>query len=109
MKRVTIKNLAGQETHGALIEDPTDWIASCVAANCWGLPERWTLHKDESLAQPYDESDVIAEETRELLLGKTAKYVKLRATYTVEVEDVTSSWALGIAIENRRKEYPTAE
>lgn len=69
MKRVIIKNLQGEQTHGALIEDPTDWIASCIAANVWGEP----------------------------------------GEYTVEVEDVTSSWALGIALENRRKEYPSAE
>jgi hypothetical protein len=69
MKRVIIKNLLGQEIFGAIIEDPADWVASCVASEAWGKPE----------------------------------------TYTVEVEDVTSSWALGIALENRRKEYPSAE
>ena len=40
MKKVTIKNLAGIQTHGAQMEDPTAWITECVAGNYWGLPER---------------------------------------------------------------------
>ena len=124
MKRVTIKNLAGQETHGALIEDPTDWIASCVASNSWGLPERWTLHKDEFLAQPYDEADVIGEETRivqpalEAVLDEAGvevfpaqpevsqKFVKLRSTYTIEITELGIEYQKEIIRNKRKAEYP---
>lgn len=43
MKKVIIKNLAGIETHGAEMEDPTQWIADCVANNYWGQPDEYTI------------------------------------------------------------------
>ena len=61
MKKVIIKNLAGIQTHGADMEDPSAWIAECVASNAWGKPERQVLHKDEPNAEPYDDADVIEE------------------------------------------------
>ena len=37
MKKVIIKNLDGIQTHGADMEDPTQWIAECQASNAWGI------------------------------------------------------------------------
>ena len=45
--------------------DPQTWIADGVAGNWWGKPERWSLHKDEPMADGYDEADVIEERTVE--------------------------------------------
>lgn len=53
MKRVIIKNLEGIQTHGAEMEDPTQWIADCVAKNSWGLPEEYTIEIID-LDQDYD-------------------------------------------------------
>ena len=129
MKKIIIKNLAGQKTHGAEMLDPTAWIAEGVANNWWGKPERWVPHKDEG--GEYDEADVLEEVTvidvpavepvliseaipgspavmdengnivqpeipevpavySEAIPAKTHKEVKLRAEYTVEIEDITA-------------------
>jgi hypothetical protein len=93
MKKVSIKNLEGIQTHGAQMEDPTAWITEGVAANWWGLPERWVLHKDELMAEAYDEADVLEEEMRDTLEGVAQKWVKLKAGYTVEIEDITAQVA----------------
>jgi hypothetical protein len=61
MKKVIIKNKEGQQTHGAEMLDPQAWIADGVAGNWWGKPERWVDHKDEPMAEGYDESDVLEE------------------------------------------------
>jgi len=52
------------------MEDPTEWIASCVAKNKWGLPER------EELDAEGNPTGVI-----------------LPAEYTVEIEDITAQVA----------------
>jgi hypothetical protein len=139
MKKVTIKNLAGVQTHGAQMEDPTAWIAECVASNAWGLPERIVLHKDEPGAQAYDDADVLEEIIEEVspavdavmelvseaipavdavlddqgveispaspaieavyrevspaVAAVVIKRVKLKAEYTVEIEDITAQVA----------------
>jgi len=102
MKKIIIKDLQAVQISGAEMLDPTAWIAECVASNAWGKPERWVLHKDESLAEAYDEADVIEEKTEELThsvvagddtqseLVTSQKWVKLRAEYTVEIEDITA-------------------
>ncbi len=61
MKKVIIKNKEGQHTHGAEMIDPQGWIADGVAGNWWGKPERWVRHKDEPMAEGYDEADVLEE------------------------------------------------
>jgi hypothetical protein len=61
MKKVIIKNKEGQHTHGAEMLDPQAWIADGIAGNWWGKPERWVLHKDEPMAEGYDEADVLEE------------------------------------------------
>lgn len=93
MKKVTIKNLAGIQTHGAEMEDPTAWIAECVAANAWGKPERWVLHKDEPMAEAYDDADVLEEKVEQDIGGVEQKWVKLKAEYTIEIEDITAQVA----------------
>jgi hypothetical protein len=79
---------------------------------CFGKPERWVLHKDEPMAEAsYDDADVLEEEMRELTPAIDAvldeqgvevspavpavmqKYVKLKAEYTVEIEDITAQVA----------------
>jgi hypothetical protein len=86
MKKVTVKNLAGIQTHGAQIEDPTAWIAEAVAGNWWGLPERPEL---DEMGQPTG--------------------VMLPAEYTVSIEDITSEYNLQQVIAARKAEYPSAE
>ena len=70
MKKVSIKNLAGVQTHSAVLEDPSEWIAQCVAVNAWGLPER----------AEYDAE------------GNPTGVI-LPAEYTVEVIDITAQVA----------------
>ena len=52
------------------MEDPTAWIAECVAANAWGFPERPEIGED---GEPTG--------------------VMLPADYTIEVEDITAQVA----------------
>lgn len=127
MKRVTIKNLEGVQTHFAEIEDYSAWIASCEAAGAWGFPERIVLHKDEPMAEPYDDADVLEEIIEEVspaveavldeqgvevspaVEAVTVKKVKLKAEYTIEIEDITAQHALEKCIADRKAEYPSPE
>ena len=111
MKKVIVKNLVGIQTHGAEMEDPTAWISECVAVNAWGKPERWVLHKDEPMAEAYDDADVLEERSDEIqraveavlddlgvevspsIPAVTQKWVKLKAEYTIEIEDITAQVA----------------
>ena len=43
MKRVIIKNLEGIQTHGADMEDPTQWIADCQAQQAWGAEGSYSI------------------------------------------------------------------
>lgn len=131
MKKVVIKNKEGMANWGREMLDPTQWIADCIASNAWGKPERWVLHKDEPMAEAYDEADVLEErivedmpavdpvliseaipgspavmdeagnivqaeipETpavySEAIPARTHKEVKLRAEYSVEIEDISA-------------------
>jgi hypothetical protein len=109
MKKIIIKNLVGVQTHGAQMEDPTAWIAECVASCAWGLPERWVLHKDELMAEAYDEADVLEEEMRDTLDGVSHKWVKLKAEYTVSIIDLSQDpeWLLQECHRKRLQEYPS--
>jgi hypothetical protein len=110
MKKVTIKNKLGIAGWGAEMADPTAWIAECVASCAWGKPERWVLHKDEAASlEAYDDADVLEEEMRDTLEGVAQKWVKLKAEYTVEIEDITAQHALAEVIAKRVAEYPSAE
>ncbi len=86
-------------------KDETYW------EDTFGLPERWQLHKDEPMAEAYDEADVLEEEMRELTPAIDAvldeqgvevspavpavmqKWVKLKAQYSIEIEDITAQVA----------------
>lgn len=108
MKKIIIKNKAGEIGWGAQMEDPNAWITECVAANAWGKPERWVLHKDEPMAEAYDDADVL-EEKVEQVNGVDVKKVKLKAEYTVSIEDITEQHNLQQVIAKRKAEYPSAE
>lgn len=86
MKKVIIKNLAGVQTHGAEMEDPTAWIAECVASNVWGLAERPELDAEGNPTG-----------------------VMIPAEYTVEITDITAEYALKECIQKRKAEYPSPE
>lgn len=75
-----------------------------------GKPERWVLHKDEPMAESYDDADVL-EEKIEQIDGVDVKHVKLKAEYTVEIVDLDQdpAWLLEQCIAKRKAEYPTAE
>jgi hypothetical protein len=60
MKKVVITRKNGSLS-GAEMIDPQAWIADGVSGNWWGKPERWVLHKDEPMAEAYDEADVLEE------------------------------------------------
>lgn len=68
------------------------WVDQMIQAQAFGKPERWQLHKDEPMAEAYDEADVLEEKT-EQVDGVDHKWVKLKAEYTVEVEDITAQVA----------------
>jgi len=126
MKRVKITRLNGS-TAGAEMEDPSAWIAQCVASNAWGKPERYVLHKDEPMAEPYDEADVLEEKIvvdaeaipevldesgaiiQEAIPAKSHKEVKLRAEYSIKIEDITAEHELVECLRKRKLEYPTPE
>lgn len=108
MKKVIIKNKHGVIGWGAEMHDPTEWVASNIANDVWGKPERWVLHKDEPMAEGYDEADVLEERivedmpaqdavmddagaiVQEAIPARTHKEVKLRAEYSVEIEDISA-------------------
>jgi len=136
--KVTFKGAPGVESvYSSESSDFSQIIAVNSVAEKWGKPERWVLHKDESLAEAYDEADVIEEiieevrpaieavvelveeavEAKEAVYRElspaqppvTRKMVKLRAEYTVSVEDITQEHNLQQAIMKRKAEYPSAE
>ena len=121
MKKVSIKKKSGGIGWCAEFADPTEWIADCVQKNKWGKPERWVLHKDELGAEAYDDADVLEEKIEEVThsvvagdgessaLVTSQKWVKLKAEYTVEIEDITNEYNLQQVIMKRKAEYPTPE
>ena len=106
MKKVNVVNKQGQ-SFGAIQEDPTEWITDCVANNYWGKPERWVRAKVEAPITEsldwiypdefYNDNDVLEtkEQTSEVVQVSdegleyfpTETWVKLRADYTIEIED----------------------
>lgn len=109
MKKIIIKNKVGEIGWGAQMEDPTEWIAECVATNAWGKPERWVLHKDEPMAESYDDADVLEEKVEVSLDGISVKYVKLRSEYTIEIVDLDQDpeYLLQQCHAKRQAEYPS--
>lgn len=101
--------------------DETYWQES------FGKPERWVLHKDEPMAEAYDDADVLSEEIREFtpaipavldeqgveiapaMPAITQKFVKLRSEYTVEIVDLDQDpvYLLQQCHAKRQAEYPS--
>jgi len=108
MKRIQISNKYGQQ-FGAAIEDPSEWIAKGIEGNWWGKPERLVPHKDAPGAESYAEEDVLEEKIVIDDLGVEKKFVKLKAEYTIEIEDISSQYALEQVIMKRKLEYPSSE
>lgn len=112
MKKIIIKNRAGIQTHGAEMEDPSVWIADCIAMNVWGRPERWQPEKNGDSAPgipDYDLADVIDSEDRPDADGSLIHWVKLKADYEIEIIDITYEHDLDECIKNRIAEYPRPE
>lgn len=107
MKRITIKNLDGIQIAGAEMLDPSQWLADGIAGNWWGKPERRVLHKDEPMSEAYDEADVLEEKTEEHEM-RSVRMVKLKAEYTIEIEDISKEHELREVIAKRIAEYPSA-
>lgn len=89
--------------------DAQAWVDQMIQAQAFGKPERWVLHKDEPMAEAYDDADVLEEKVEQDPLGVERKYVKLKAEYTIEMEDITEEHNLQQVIEKRKAEYPSAE
>lgn len=91
--------------------DAQAWVDQMIQAQAFGKPERWVLHKDEPMAEDYDEADVLEEMIEEIhpaveavlddqgvevspaIPAVTQKKVKLKAEYTIEIEDITAQVA----------------
>lgn len=58
MKKVIVKNKQGNQTHGATLENPSEWIADCVKNNWWGKPERWVREGEEDISQAIETREV---------------------------------------------------
>jgi len=94
MKKVNITRLNGSNASAqfATEEQANDWIAQGVAANWWGLPERTVVVDSE----PYTEDDIL-ESIPAVMDGDEQlepPMVKLRAQYTIEIEDLGNSLVL---------------
>lgn len=103
----------------------SDFANASYYEECFGLPERWVPHKDEGGS--YDEADVLEERVVEMSSAVDAvmndageivqeaipavmkKEVKLKAEYTVEIEDISAQVALQNCMAARKAEYPTPE
>ncbi len=96
-------------------EGPQTKLDELLASGVCGLPERIVLHNDEPMAEPYDDADVLEEIIEEVspatdeLPAVTVKKVKLKAEYTISIEDITEQHNLQQIIAKRKAEYPSAE
>ena len=120
MKQITVKNADGVLMGIVKMEDPTAWIAECVAADVWGKKER-LIPQDEphELADVLEEVDVVVspeipavmneagEVEQEAIPAVVKKHVKLRAEYSVEIVDVSAEHALHECHRKRQMEYPS--
>lgn len=108
--KVTFKNAPGVES---VYTSESSEFSEIVSVNSvsgkWGKSERFVLHKDEPMAEAYDDVDVLEEKIEQDSLGVERKYVKLKAEYTIEIEDITEQHNLQQVIAKRKAEYPSAE
>jgi len=123
MKKITVKTKLCPDGFVEKLDDQKAelFVAESIQYDSWGKPERWVLHKDEPFAESYDEADVLEEKVEEVphsvvasedgesQIVQTQKWVKLKAEYTVEIEDITAQHELEQVIAKRKAEYPSAE
>jgi hypothetical protein len=86
MKRISIKNKDGIETHWLEIEDETALIQEWIQSNAFGLPERPELNMDGNPTG-----------------------VTLPADYSFDVTDISAEHALKECVAKRKVEYPSPE
>lgn len=110
MKKVSIKNLQGQETHSAkfeTIEQANAWIEEQKALRSWGKPERWVAESQiEAEGENIDNSlEMMIEPTE---FGEIKLY-KFAAEYTVEVVDITAETLAAKKLSDRAKKRAFGE
>jgi len=107
MKLIKITSKTGQYMESPQA-DAESGLALILSDGSWGKPERWALHKDEPMAEAYDEADVlevrivedmpaideVMDDTGAIVQyaipARTHKEVKLRAQYLVVIEDISA-------------------
>ena len=90
-------------------EDPQAQLDELLASGACGKPERWVLHKDEPMAEAYDDADVLEEKVEQDIGGVERKMVKLKAEYTIEIIDLDqdTEYLLQQCHAKRQAEYPS--
>ena len=102
MKRVKVSHKDGRKW-GAEFADPTSWQAEQIQQNSWGQPER-IVEADGN----YDQADVL-ESYPEVVEGDVTvepARVKLKAEYSIEIEDITAELA---ANESKKQKLESAK
>jgi hypothetical protein len=96
MKKIIINNEMNGLVYGAQLEDPSSWVAICIANNSWGLAER----EVESVPTGY-ESRVIKTETRiRPHTGEEYTVYTLKADYVITITDITDELAKEKALQD---------
>lgn len=110
MKKVSIKNLQGQETHSAkfeTLEQANAWIEEQKVLKSWGKPERWVAE-----SQIEFEGENIANSI-EMMVEPTSfgeiKLYKFASEYTIEISDVTAEIAAQKKLSDRAKKRAFGE
>lgn len=90
MKKVIVTNIiTGQQFQVNEIEDPTEWIASCVLTKAWGLGER-KLRKQEEGQEDYEVSLVVSEVEEEIEPAREVPVYEKDAEGELITEEVTA-------------------
>lgn len=110
MKKVVVKNLQGQETHGASF-DTTElanaWIERVKGTKAWGKSERWVA-EDQLVSEGENIDNSIAMMSEMTSFGEIKLY-KFAAEYTVEVVDITAEVAAAKKLSDRTKKRAFGE
>jgi hypothetical protein len=64
MKKIVVKGVDGVQIAGAEMEDPTQWIADCVAGKLWGEEGTYSV-EIEDISQEHTIKEVIAKRIAE--------------------------------------------
>lgn len=122
MKKYTIFKKDKSVGYVGIEQDPVAMIQSIGEQGFCGKPERWVPAQEG-----IDPADVLESEMREVVPAIPAQldeqgneiapevpavmqeFVKLRAEYTVEIEDITQEHALAECLAKRKAEYPSPE